>query len=418
MTSNWKKCKLKDLCIDNKGSYGIAASAVEYSENLYTYLRISDITDVGTLSKSDLKSVADTDADKYLLQPNDIVFARTGGSTGRNYFYDGSDGPLVYAGFLIKFSINPSLINPKYLKYYCQSQTYKNWVNSFNTGSTRGNINAQTYGNMDILVPPRIQQDLLVSVLSAIDDKIELNNSINNNLEQQSMALFKQKIIKNCDNNKNGTIGEYCSVKSGYAFKGTWWKDNGVKVIKIKTIDNDSINFNDCSYVSNDKVEFAKDFIVQGGDLLIAMTGATIGKFAIIPKVNEPLLVNQRVGKFFLGSEPLNRLPFLYCSLKQQDIITEIINRGQGSAQPNISSSDIMTTPCYLPNDYIIDEFNELCKTIFETIITNKYENERLIQLRDTLLPKLMFGEIDVSNIEIDEILDNISTDKLSFGED
>ena len=222
------------------------------------------------------------------------------------------------------------------------------------------------------------------------------------------MALFKQKIIKNCDNNKNGTIGEYCSVKSGYAFKGTWWQDNGVKVIKIKTIDNDSINFNDCSYVSNDKIEFAKDFIVQGGDLLIAMTGATIGKFAIIPKVNEPLLVNQRVGKFFLGSEPLNRLPFLYCSLKQQDVITEIINRGQGSAQPNISSSDIMTTPIYLPSKYFVDEFNELCKPIFETLITNKYENEQLAKLRDTLLPKLMSGEIDVSNVDI-------STDKLSF---
>lgn len=74
-----------------------------------------------------------------------------------------------------------------------------------------------------------------------------------------------------------------------------------------------------------------------------------------------------------------------------------------------------MTTPCYLPNKYIIDEFNELCKPIFKTIITNKYENEQLANLRDTLLPKLMSGEIDVSNIEIDEILDNIFTDKLSF---
>jgi len=277
-------------------------------------------------------------------------------------------------------------------------------------GGAQQNLNSVQIKNFEINLPNITYQNKIADYLWTIDNKIEINNRINNNLEQQAMALFKQKIIKNCDNNKNGTIGEYCSVKSGYAFKGTWWQDNGVKVIKIKTIDNDSINFNDCSYVSNDKIEFAKDFIVQGGDLLIAMTGATIGKFAIIPKVNEPLLVNQRVGKFFLGSEPLNRLPFLYCSLKQQDVITEIINRGQGSAQPNISSSDIMTTPIYLPSKYFVDEFNELCKPIFETLITNKYENEQLAKLRDTLLPKLMSGEIDVSNVDI-------STDKLSFSE-
>lgn len=92
--------KLKDLCIGGKGKYGIPASAVPYSENLYTYLRITDITDDGRINKSGLVSVDDKKAGEYLLQPNDIVFARTGGSTGRNYFYDGTDGVLVYAGFL------------------------------------------------------------------------------------------------------------------------------------------------------------------------------------------------------------------------------------------------------------------------------------------------------------------------------
>ena len=299
-------------------------------------------------------------------------------------------------------------VNPKFLYYVLSEDKFFDYATATSKGTKMPRGDKTAIMKYEVPEFSETEQEKIANILFPIDEKIAINSATNNNLEQQAMALFKQKIIKNCDNNKNGTIGEYCSVKSGYAFKGTWWQDNGVKVIKIKTIDNDSINFNDCSYVSNDKIEFAKDFIVQGGDLLIAMTGATIGKFAIIPKVNEPLLVNQRVGKFFLGSEPLNRLPFLYCSLKQQDVITEIINRGQGSAQPNISSSDIMTTPIYLPSKYFVDEFNELCKPIFETLITNKYENEQLAKLRDTLLPKLMSGEIDVSNVDI-------STDKLSF---
>ena len=190
VNTNMKLAKLNEISVGGKGTYGIAASAVDRCENLYTYLRITDICDDGTLNRSGLKSVDDPDAAKYILKPNDIVFARTGGSTGRNYFYDGSDGEFVYAGFLIKFSIDPEKANPKYIKYYCQSSQYKNWVRSFNTGSTRGNINAQTFGNMEIPLPERAQQDFLVDVLSPIDEKIKINQQINDNLQQQAAALF------------------------------------------------------------------------------------------------------------------------------------------------------------------------------------------------------------------------------------
>ena len=173
---------LAEVSVGGKGSYGIAASAVPYNENLHTYLRISDISDDGRLNGSDMKSVDDPKAADYLLQPNDIVFARTGASTGRNYFYDGTDGKFVYAGFLIKFSIDPNKINPQYVKYYCQSKDYKEWINSFNTGSTRGNINAQTLSKMPIPFLKREKQDALVSILSVIDKKISNNEQINNNL--------------------------------------------------------------------------------------------------------------------------------------------------------------------------------------------------------------------------------------------
>lgn len=177
-----KFATLVSLTIDGKGSYGIGASAVPFSKDLYAYLRISDIRDDGTLNLQDLKSVDDEKASEYLLKQNDIVFARTGSSTGRNYFYDGTDGEFVYAGFLIKFSLDEKKVNPKYIKYFCQSKQYKDWINSFNTGSTRGNINAQILGKMPIPIIERKKQDILVSVLSSIDKKIRNNNEINNNL--------------------------------------------------------------------------------------------------------------------------------------------------------------------------------------------------------------------------------------------
>ncbi len=409
---------LADVSINNKGEYGIGASAVDYSDELYTYLRITDINDDGTLNKNDLKSVEDGDAKNYLLNENDVVFARTGNSTGKAYYYDKMDGELVYAGFLIKFSLDPSKINPKFMKYYVLSEEYKGWVNSMCTGSTRPNINAKMYGNMELILPPREQQDFLVNILDKIDKKIEINKRINKNLAQIILSNFrrwfvnfepfKDKPFIDSDfgfipeNWKVGSIGDYCKLKSGFAFKSAWWQEEGIKVIKIKDINQDSLDLSDCSCVSSDKLQKAADFKVVGGDLLIAMTGATIGKFTIVPKYDGPLYVNQRVGKFFLGEKPLNNLPFIWSLLKQKRIFDEIINRGQGSAQPNVSPTDIETIKIILPPIEIINQFNNECKSMFNLIINNSYEITKLNKLRDTLLPKLMSGEIDVSKINCD----------------
>ncbi len=240
-------------------------------------------------------------------------------------------------------------------------------------------------------------QRKIASLLKSIDSKIELNNAINNNLMQQALCIYGSLID---GKSKNGCIGDYCSLKSGFAFKSEWWQDSGVPVIKIGSINQDCLNLKDCSYVSKDKIPLAKDFTVSGGDLLIAMTGATIGKFTIVPKTTETILVNQRVGKFFLGDNPISRVPFIYSTLKQQEIISEIINRGQGSAQPNISATDIMSIPCVIPPQTEISAFNEQTTPIFEMIIGNQYENTLLSNTRDSLLPKLLSGELDISTVE------------------
>lgn len=168
--SEWKTYRLEELCTA-KGSYGIGAPAVAYDANKYTYLRITDINDDGTLNRNGLMSVDDEHAEDYILKENDIVFARTGNSTGRTYFYDGQDGELVYAGFLIKFSLDSEKVNPRILKYYTHSQPYYNWVRSFDTGGTRGNINAKVFGAMPITLPPRRQQDRIVEILKPLDEK-------------------------------------------------------------------------------------------------------------------------------------------------------------------------------------------------------------------------------------------------------
>lgn len=327
-------------------------------------------------------------------------------------------GNIGYVSMTTKQSISNQQINSIIANdendanfiYYLMKSLQPYFKSYEGQSTTLSILNKSQFSKIDVYIPKNKEiQKKIAGVLGALDDKIELNNKINNNLEQQAQALFNEKIL---NNPKQGCIGDYCSIKSGFAFKSSWWQDVGVRVIKIKNIESSGLNLQECSYVSEDKISIAKDFVVKGGDLLIAMTGATIGKFAIVPHVDEILLVNQRVGKFFLGDNPLEKLPFIYCTLKQPEVVSEIINRGQGSAQPNISGNDIMSITCTYPDENIIANFNNICRPYFEKIIMNQYENTRLSALRDTLLPKLMSGEIDVSKVDISTLT---STDKLSF---
>ena len=410
--------KLKDLCIDGKGKYGIPASAVPFDESLYTYLRITDITDDGRLNKSGLVSVDDAKAQQYILQPNDIVFARTGGSTGRNYFYDGSDGELVYAGFLIKFSIDPQMVNPRYIKYYCQSQLYKDWVNSFNTGSTRGNINAQTFANMEIPVPQRDQQDLLVQMLSVLDHKIDLNNKINANLQQQAQAIFKSWFVDfepfqdgEFVESELGTIPvEFTITRTGglplivtdYVANGSFaslkanvhlYQERNYAYF-IRNTDLKSGEFK--VFVDEHSYNFLSKSRLQGGEIIISNVG-DVGSVFLCPVLDGPMTLGNNI--IMLKPERQELQYYLYIWFKWS--LGQSLMQGikSGSAQPKFNKTDFKSLPIVLPPDKILQEFHEVVSPIFKLVEKNQLENRKIAMLRDVLLPKLMNGEIEINGI-------------------
>lgn len=276
----FKRYKLNDLSIGG-GSYGIGASAVEYDKKLYTYLRITDINEDGTLNYKDMMSVNVPKANKYILKKNDICFVRTGNSTGKTYFYDGSIENLVYAGFLIKFSIDEEKVNPKYVKYYIMTSKYKNWVKEIQTGSTRGNINAKMYGNLEILIPERAYQDKLVTVLDKITDKIKYNTQTNDNLSNISQLIFDNYIKDDMDL-------EYCKISELNPKLETGKRPNGgVSNIEsgIPSIGAESIkglgyfDYVKTKYVTEEYFCKMKKGIVKGYELLIYKDGGKPGYF-------------------------------------------------------------------------------------------------------------------------------------------
>ena len=387
------KSTLGDISKDGRGYYGIAASAVPFSSCLYTYLRITDINDDGTLNATDLKSVADDDAMHYLLKPNDIVFARTGASTGRNYFYDGTDGELVYAGFLIKFSIDPQKVNPRFVKYYCQSKTYYNWIESFNTGSTRGNINAQTLASMPIYLPEREYQDRVVSILDSIERKKRENSLINDNLEQQAQAMVSEYAERTL---YSSVFSDIMNFDNGFAFQSSTYLPSGkYKIITIKNVQDGYIDSTGSAFIDSLPQRMKDNCILNIGDVLLSLTG-NVGRVGIVCEEN--LLLNQRVAKIVPIDNKL--LPFLYFVFRQSGIKTKLETIAKGTAQLNLSP--IETLKLTIPyEERSAVQLSQQLEPLYRKIINNNQESYSFALLRDTLLPKLMSGEIDVSAVQL-----------------
>lgn len=395
--------KLKDLTVDGKGSYGIGAPAVPYQEDKLTYLRITDINDDGSLNFSDLKSVDAEDAEKYILKENDIVFARTGNSTGRSYFYEKQHGTFVYAGFLIKFSLDPNKVNPRILKYYTHSKPYFDWVNSFDTGATRGNINAKTYGDMEIELPSRKVQDKIVSILSSLDRKIELNNKINADLEEMAQAIFKNWFVdfepfkdgKFVDSElgmipegwKVGRLTEIASYMNGLAMQKFPPENNedSLPVLKIKELgqgfcgtdsDRCSCNIKDECKIHNGDVIFS-----WSGTLLVDVwCGGDCG-------------LNQHLFKVTSKDYPKW---FYYYWTKHH--LQEFIHIAKDKAvtMGHIKRGHLEEAMVAIPDNDSMEKAHELFEPILSKMISLRLESSRLSTLRDTLLPRLMSGELEV----------------------
>lgn len=205
---NWE-VKTLGACLTRNPDYGINAPAVPYSDSLPTYIRITDISDDGRFNKSGKVSVNDIQSSNFYLEVGDIVLARTGASVGKSYCYDYNDGALVFAGFLIRIKPDQDFLNPKYLKFFLQSNFYLNWVKENSMRSGQPGINSNEYSRLPIPIPSKSEQTAIATALSDTDALIE-------NLE---------KLIAKKRNIKQGVMQELLTGRKRLAgFNGEWMK--------------------------------------------------------------------------------------------------------------------------------------------------------------------------------------------------
>ena len=183
---------LRDLLISSP-KYGAGYKA-EKKQRDVRYIRITDINEDGSLN-DDFASVAKYD-NQYLLKQNDFLIARTGNTVGKTFLYDESLGKAIYAGYLIKFELDTSKVNPQYLLAYTKSSVYKTWIKNNMRISAQPNINSKQYEESPIILPPLAVQNEIADHISALRAKQKHLQQQASDLRTQAQLQFEQTIFE------------------------------------------------------------------------------------------------------------------------------------------------------------------------------------------------------------------------------
>lgn len=296
------------------------------------------------------------------------------------------------------FYVNkPDIVLPEFLALIVKQDWFTRYCEFLGSGSAREYCRVANISQIEINYPSIEEQRKIVKAYQTITNRIELKKRINDNLTAQCsvdyaimLDGYTTESEELPDGWTKGNIGSYCDVKSGFAFKSEWWTNEGSKVIKIANIVNNSIDLDSCDCVSTEHAQKANNFLVRSGDILIAMTGATTGKIGIVPFCNEPIVVNQRVGKFFLGENPIVKAPFLYATLLYSRVICHLQPDGTaGSAQDNLSADNIKDVAIVIPEKSVIETFNKQHIPHLQMMMNNWAEIRSLSKMAETVLQTL-----------------------------
>jgi len=326
-------------------------------------------------------------------QANDILLTSVG-TLGQVYLVDGTHKFYFKDGNLTWFRKWKENVYPMYICHWLKSKIGQQSLLDISIGSTQQALTITGLKSIEVPLPRLPEQQAIAEVLSRLDDKIDLLHRNNKTLEEMAETLFRQWFV---DLEFNSTINDVSDVLNGYAFKSSEFNSEGANhVIKIKNIGGSSVNISDCDRISEYTANKTNNkFKVCAGDILFAMTGAEIGKMGIVGQTDKSLWLNQRVGNIKDKVEGSKYLAYL--ALKSDLGQDFILNTASGSAQPNISATDISRCPFPCISKEQIIEKSTVLKNLFDKVIHNLGQISVLTSTRDTLIPKLMSGQVRVN---------------------
>lgn len=364
---------------------------------------------IRSLSNSGVKSL-----EKKLLPKNSVLVTCIGSQMGKV--------AVNMVDCITNQQINSIIPFPDFdhnFLYYSLSSKKDYLRNLATGGSTMPIVNKTDFENIELDFPPLPTQKAIAEILSSLDDKIELNNQINQNLEDLAQALFKQWFVEFEFPNEDGEpykssggemvdsemgeipkgwevkfVKEEINILNGYAFKSEDYVIEGIKIIRTKNFNESGfIELKDLVFLEENKSKDYEKFFLRSFDKLVVMVGASLGKSVVVTSDILPALQNQNMWNFRAVDQNYQG----YFNFLVDELIQLNIGSASGSAREFFRKDFFYDRKIIIPDLEVIHKFNEINYPSFEKISSNIAENGLLSNLRDTLLPRLISGELEVN---------------------
>ena len=399
----WKEYQLKDVTtILGDGLHGTP----KYDENgTVFFINGNNLVDGKIEIKDSTKRVSEYEANKYRknLTPRTILVS-INGTIGNVAKYKGEACILGKSACYFNVADNFDL---NFIYYVIASQQFKDTITHLATGTTIKNVSSETMRNYSFMAPSINEQNRISSILSSFDDKIELNRRINDNLEQQVQALFKLWFVDNSNPNwKETSLSEVASFVGGYSYTGeeltdcsniamatikNFGRNGGFKTDGFKEI-NPSAKLKECHYANLFDILVAHTDLTQNADVIgNAELLLTYGKYdsiifsmdlvKVLPKETFPY-------RFLLAAMLKNKLFKGHC-----------LGYVNGTTVLHLSKKALPDFEIRKPSDSESKMMDEVLASYYKRMAELLQENDRLISLRDTVLPTLISGELKINDL-------------------
>ena len=402
--AEWSKTQLSDILVDKgyiRGPFGSALKRGDMKENgVPVYEQQHAIYD-SRCFRYYIDEQKFVEMKRFQVNTDDLIISCSG-TVGKVSIIRDDDPKGIISQALLLLRVDKNKILPLYLKYFFSSRDGYNAIVSRSSGSVQVNIAKRDVIEQIPLMLPKIEtQRKIVGVLNSIDKKIDENERINNNLEQQAQALFKSWFVDFEPFDRqvpktwiNGVLGDFVEIKRGGSPRPiqNFLSDSGFHWLKIS----------DATGISSPFINEIKEYIIEAGlkktvylksGSLVLSNSATPG----LPKILDIDTCIHDGWLYFPSSKFSNEYLYLYF----KHIRDNLIALGNGSVFTNLKTDILKNYPTYLPTEDVLKKFDELVQPIFSMILSKTREIKRLAEIRDTLLPKLMSGELDVCDIEL-----------------
>ena len=415
---------LGDIAISQTGPFGSQLHEEDYVSEGTPIVTVEHLGDIN-FTHQNLPFVSEADTkrlSKYILIEGDIVFSRVG-SIDRNVYVDKNHEGWMFSGRCIRVRADKNKVNTRYLSYYFKQNSFKKMMMNLAVGATMPSLNTKIMNSIELDLLPRENQDKIANILSAIDDKIQINNQINQELETMAKTLYDYWFVQFDFPDQNGKpykssggklvyhpelkreipegwgvekLGELIEIERGVTYSKSDIVEKTTKdaigVLRATNITGNVMDLNDLVYLTKDKINNKQ--IIKQNEILIVMSSGSkehLGKNAI--NYYEEVI---GFGAFCSKIVPQKYSAFINTFLQSSEFKGYLLKQSMGTNINNLTNSDILDCRIILLNNDILDKFENMVEKNIKLISNNYIQNQELTQLRDWLLPMLMNGQVKV----------------------